>query len=122
MAHNPGLTAHNKGRDVLLILDTDVGEALSKAMDKTQTTEALILAQAAMIVRAKLLSECYTFDGIFEENCLETAVPVLVLLSFVDMILEGPGILNNENWKVNPASLSRSDAEIQCHEEAECWR
>ena len=105
LAHIPGLTAHNKGRDVLLILDTDVGEALSKAMDKTQTTEALILAQAAKIVRANLFSECYTFDGNFEENCQETAVPVLVL-SFVDMILEGPGILNNENRKVNLASLS----------------
>ena len=86
-------------------MDTQVGTALSKAMDRTHTTEALILAQAAKFLRSELFNDFYAFDGNFKNDCQEKSVP-LALQLFINMLLEGPGITERSDRKATPACLS----------------
>lgn len=51
------------------------------------------LAKAAMLVRKELLAQNQCFNGTFDTNCQRSAVPDL-LLTLVNMILEGPGVMN----------------------------
>lgn len=51
LAHFSDMRAHNKGRDVLLAFEDDVGDALAKACELDSDSDAVHLARAAQIVR-----------------------------------------------------------------------
>ena len=53
----------------------------------------MYLAKAAMLVRKELLDRKPCFNGTFDTDCQRSAVPHLLLV-LVDMILEGPSIMN----------------------------
>lgn len=59
----PELTAHKKGRDVVLVRNTDVGSALEKACEQDDKSESASLATAANIVRRDMLTLKSKFTG-----------------------------------------------------------
>ena len=73
LAEIPELEAHKQGKRVLLAFQKDVGLALSQVSDYS---EAIILDKAAKILRRHMLDHKSTFDGIFNEGCIEPQAPV----------------------------------------------
>ena len=53
----------------------------------------MYLAKAAMLVRKELFAKKQCFNGTFDTDCQRSAVPDL-LLALVNMILEGPSVMN----------------------------
>ena len=105
LAHFPDLRAQNKGRDVLLVFDEDIGAALGKACEQDSDSDAVHLARAAQIVRQHMFEDPKPFNGSFAEKCQERSVPNLVL-ALVNMVLEGPSINNQIRESSTPAALS----------------
>ena len=87
----PDLSAHIQGRDVLLVFDHAIGDAIKKACEQDSDSEALCLARAAKIVRRDLFKTKCVFDGTFPPDCQSKCVPES-LKALVNMILEGPSI------------------------------
>ena len=75
----PDLSAHTQGRDVLLIFNHAIGDAIRKACEQDFDSEALHLARAAKIVRRDLFK--------MTSICVSESLKALV-----DLILEGPRI------------------------------
>ena len=88
LAQFPDTRAHNKGRDIWLAFDEDIGAALGKACEHDI---AVSLVRAAQIVRRHMFEVRKPFTDSFGERCQEESVPKL-LLALVSMILEGPSI------------------------------
>ena len=104
MAHIPGLKPHTKGRDVLLAFTDDIGAALTKACEWDSESDAIHLANAAKIVRRHMFEERKSFTGLKNE-CQRDSVPKL-LLTLVNMILEGPSIKDQKEYSMSSAALS----------------
>lgn len=62
LAHFLDLREHKKGRDILLVFEDDIGNALAKACEHDIDNDAVHLARAARIVRKGLFSECQPFN------------------------------------------------------------
>ena len=90
LAQFPDMSAHTKGRDVLLVFEEDVGAALTKACELDSDNGVVHLTRAAQTVRRHMFEEGEPFNG-FPEGCQEDSVPSL-LLALVSMVLEGPSI------------------------------
>ena len=99
----PDMRAHTKGRDVLLVFEEDVGDALTKACELGSDNDVVHLARAAQTVRRHMFEEGEPFNG-FPEGCQEDSVPSL-LLALVSMVLEGPSI-NDQMADTTPAALA----------------
>ncbi|KAG7175400.1 hypothetical protein Hamer_G001481 [Homarus americanus] len=84
-------TEHNKGRDILLAFEDDIGDALAKACEYDHNNDAVHLLRAAQIVRRDMFTEGQGFNESFSEKCQENSVSTL-LMTLVSMILEGPSI------------------------------
>ncbi|CAC5382291.1 unnamed protein product [Mytilus coruscus] len=91
LAAIPDLQSHKQGRDVLLIFNEDVGEALKQATSYSCDDEGIIIAKAAKIVRRDMFDTRYSFTGTFNDSCQHESVPQ-TLVSLVRMILGGPNI------------------------------
>jgi len=91
LAYFPDMTAHKQGRDIVLVSNEDVGQALKKACEHDADGEAVHLATAANIVRRDMFKMKNQFGGRFEPNSQEDSVPVS-LLALVAMVLNGPNI------------------------------
>ncbi len=85
----PDLRAHSQGRDILHSFEKDIGPALMAA--SYHDTDAMHLMRAAQVVRKEILDCSLSFNGSFQENCQQEAVPPS-LLALVNMILEGANI------------------------------
>ena len=107
LAQFPGMTAQSHGKEVLLVCDSDIGNAVSTACHVDTDVEALILAKAARIVRRDIFKTSYEFAGEFSTDCQEKSVPQL-LTALVQMILEGSSIDNHTDTSCVPAALSLS--------------
>ena len=103
LAQFPDMQAHNKGRDVLMVLEEDVGAALATAWVLDCDSDAVHLASAVQIVRRQMFREAKPFNG-FPERCQEESVPSL-LLGLVSRILEGPSI-KDQVTDTTPAALA----------------
>lgn len=68
----PELKAFHKGREVLLVLEKDVGPALVSACDYT---DAMYLAKASDIVRREMFTEHPAFSGHFNRDYIVDSVP-----------------------------------------------
>ncbi|KAG7161157.1 hypothetical protein Hamer_G024212, partial [Homarus americanus] len=103
LAHFPDMQAHNKGRNVLMIFEEDVGAAITKNCELDSDSDAVHLACAAQIVRCHMFGEAKPFNG-FPQRCQEESVPSL-LLALVNLVLEGPSI-NDQIADTSPAALT----------------
>ena len=104
LAEIPDMRAYTKGRDVLMAFKDDIGTALAKACEQDNNEDAMHLARAAQIVRRHIFGETKQFNG-FPEKCQEDSVPQL-LLTLVNMILEGPSIKDQMQEATSPAALT----------------
>ena len=100
----PDMRAQKKGRDVLMVFEEDIGNALAKACELDNDNDAVHLAHAAQIVRRNIFGEAKSFTG-FPSGCQKSSVPSL-LLALVNMILEGPSIKDQSEADTTPAALS----------------
>ena len=91
LSYFPDLTAIKQGREVLLVFNNDIGNALGKACAYDADNDAVHLARAAAIVRREMFKRKNIFNGSFDTECQERSVPVS-LLALVSMILNGPNI------------------------------
>ena len=87
----PDLGAHTQGRDVLLVFNHAIGDAIRRACEQDFDSEALHLARAAKIVRRDMFRMSSNFKGPFPLDFQERCVPDS-LKALVDTILEGPSI------------------------------
>ena len=55
LSYFPDIEAHKHGRDVVLVYNKDIGEALHKACEHDNDNEAITLSRAASIVRRDML-------------------------------------------------------------------
>ena len=98
------MRAYTKGRDVLMAFEDDIGTALAKACELDNNKDAMHIAHAAQIVRRHIFGEAKPFNG-FPEECQEDSVPKL-LLTLVNMVLEGPSIKDQMEEATSPAALT----------------
>lgn len=91
LANIPDIRAFKQGRDIVLTFKNDVGTALKEATLADYDDEAICLAKAAQIVRRDMQKKTSSFNGTFEKNCQEEAVP-RSLLTLVGMIMHGTSI------------------------------
>ena len=83
----PGLTAHIKGREVLLAFEEDIGSLISRALPGENNDNALCLECTANIVCEEMFNESSSATGSASQSCQKGSVPQ-ALLSLVSMILE----------------------------------
>ena len=76
----PGLTAHTKGREVLLAFDEDIGPLISDAFCEDNDADAMCQARATKMVRKEMFSKTDTSTGTFSHNCQRESVPQTLLL------------------------------------------
>lgn len=88
-----------------MVFEEDIGAALAKACEFDSDNDAVHLARTAQIVRRNIFGEAKSFTG-FPSGCQKSSVPSL-LLSLVNMILEGPSI-RDQSEDTTPAALSIS--------------
>jgi hypothetical protein len=81
----PDLKPFQKGREVLLVFEKDVGPALVSACDYS---DAMYLAKASEIVRREIFAEHSKFSGHFDRDFLVDSVP-RCLVELVPMIEHG---------------------------------
>jgi hypothetical protein len=96
----PGLKAHTKGRDLLLILEKDIGPTIALACDYSDTIH---MAKTAEILREDLQKHKSKFMGSFSADEIQSSIPSS-LLHLVKMIEHGPDIksqLENDRCKSN---------------------
>ena len=92
LANVPGLEAYKKGRDVMLAFNDDVGYALGNVLDQQDfDNDALVLLNAAKIIRLDIMNTKTCFTGSFDSSCQRDSVPES-LKTLVGMILGAPDI------------------------------
>jgi len=94
----PGLKAHTKGRDLLLIFEKDIGPTIALACDYSDTIH---MAKTAEIIREDLQKHKSKFMGSFSADEIQSSIPSS-LLHLVKMIEHGPDIksqLENDRCK-----------------------
>ena len=91
LANVAGLQAHRQGRDVMLAFNEDVEQALKNLYEQDFDSQAMILSQAAKIIRQDVLNTTSKFSGTFENNCQRDSVPES-LKTLIGMMLGGPNI------------------------------
>lgn len=104
LSYFPDLHSIKQGRDVLLVFNEDVGNALGKACAYDADNDAVHLARAATIVRKEMFKLKNSFIGSFDTECQENSVPAS-LLALVSMVINGTNIktLTNDAPKVQSA-------------------
>lgn len=106
----PDLQAHTKGREVILVFESDIGHAINRACNQSCDNEAMIMSKAASIVRKELFemrSSAKEFNGNFSHDCQGSSVPHS-LLALVSMIHEGPSIKDQTRQVSSSSALSVS--------------
>jgi hypothetical protein len=111
----PHVSAHPQGRDILLILDQDLGDAIKLANEQDTDADAMHLARAAKIVRKEILKQDQSFKGTFDTDCQENSIPQS-LKALINFILRGPTSQRNtateESVEVNENQASRSISQL----------
>ena len=65
----PDLRAHNKGRDVFLVFEEDIGAALARVVEQDDGDDDVVqLSNAAKIVRRDLFEKLDSFNGSFQKD------------------------------------------------------
>ncbi|KAG7170840.1 hypothetical protein Hamer_G028174, partial [Homarus americanus] len=111
LAQFPNMQEHNKGCDILLAFEDDIGDALAKACDYDHDNDAVHLLRAAQIVRRDMSTEGQGFTGSFSDKCQENSVSTL-LMTLVSMILKGPSIDSPRQLTTAFLSLASTPSEL----------
>ena len=90
----PDLRAQAQGRDVMLMFNSDIGQAIKNASSKNDD-DAIHLVRAAQILRKDMFTKEKVFDGSMKPGCERDAVPESVL-GLVRMILRGTSIQHQQ--------------------------
>ena len=109
-AELPDPISFKQKNNILLTFNEDMGEAVLKACEHDDDSEALLLARASRIIRRDIFAhKNRLFNGSFETNCQESSVPSS-LKALVLMILDGPQIKTEsvDNLSTTAASLAIS--------------
>jgi len=103
LSHLPELEAFQKGRDVLLAFNSDIGTFLEEA---SKTCDAIHLAKSASILRKQMLSHKWTFEQMLDEtsNAKESVPPSL--LEFISMIEHGADIKSQISHGASKSDLA----------------
>ena len=107
----PDIVAQGKGREVLLLFEKDVGDAIIKAKANDHDGDAIHLMRAVQTSRREMSENTYQFKGYFEPGCQENSVPQ-TLLSLVSMILEGPDIQQQTHKDTSRMKVALSLAQL----------
>ena len=91
-----------------LAFDQDVSQVLKEVSDSCDC-EAMVLVKAAKIMRKHILNMKFDFTGSFSPESEVKSVPS-ILLSFQQMVLDGPGIMKVN--KESPALLSTASEHV----------
>lgn len=75
----------------MLAFNEDIGHALKNLYEQDFDSQAMILSQAAKIIRQDVLNTTSKFNGTFASNCQRESVPES-LKTLIGMILGGPDI------------------------------
>ena len=78
-----------------LAFDCDLSKAMLEISSHDCDSEVILLSQAAKILRRYTLDQNNNFTGSFSRDCQEESVPT-ILLTFMQMVLDGPGITKNQ--------------------------
>ena len=108
LANIPDLqaTKAKQGKNIFLAFNEDFDYAVKHLHENNYDEEAIILSQAAKIVKREMAATNCSFDGTFKEGCQKMSVPGS-LLSLISMILVGRNIkTNSENISDFQASLT----------------
>jgi len=88
----PDMRAQTQGRDVVLMFNSDIGEAIKIAcFNNDDDDDAIHLVRAAQILRKDIFAKEYAFDGSMKPGCENDVVPESVR-ALVRMILRRPSI------------------------------
>ena len=87
----PDLRAQSQGREILLMFDKNIGDAIKLACSQSEDSDAIHLVRASHIIRREIFANKYAFTGAFNDGFEEDIVPH-TLKALVSMILEGPTI------------------------------
>ena len=101
----PDLRAHSQGKDTILSFEKDTGLALMVA--SYHDDDAIHLKRPAQVVRKEIFDSSFSFDGSFQENCQQEAVPPS-LLALVNRILEGANIKHRTQTTTTKPGLAIS--------------
>ena len=104
LAYFPDLEAHKQGRDVVLVCNKDIGNAIKKACEYDADSDAVHLVRAANAIRRDMFKMKTKFQGKFTDKCQEDSVPAS-LVALVSMILMGPNIKAQMSCKSIPQSV-----------------
>lgn len=103
LCYFPDMEAHKQGREIVLVFNKDIGQALRKACEHDADDDAVHIARAATILRRDMFKMKAVFSDSFPSKCLERSVPTS-LLAMVGMILNGPSITEQSNSESLPAA------------------
>ena len=120
LSYFPDMQAHKQGRNVVLIANHDIGQALRKACHHDADNDAVHLARAAKIVRSDMCKVKQNFDGSFGRTYQKDSVPAS-LLALVSMVLNGPNIQEQSSSSTSQpvltiAQLLMHNSMIRCRE------
>lgn len=80
------------GREVVLLFDADVGNAVRDACQINDVSDGMCLARAANILRRDMFKDFPVFTGTFKEPFTDNECVPLSLRNFTTMLLEGSQI------------------------------
>ena len=83
-----------------LAFDCDLSKAMLEISSHDCNSEVILLSQAAKILCRYTLEKNNNFTGSFPPECQEESVPT-ILLTFMQMVLDGPGITKNQKCRSN---------------------
>ena len=105
----PGLHAYKEKCDVYLAFEKYIGLALKKSHDKDCDNDAIIIAQAADIVRKHMLEHKSSFSGVFKKESQVNSVPKS-LMSLITMMLFSSNI--KDQLEKGPSQATVSIAQL----------
>jgi len=112
LSNFPDMQAYKQGKKVFLMVEDDVGRAISRAFEEDGDDEGFYLVKAARILRNEMLNMKSKFIGTFTNDCQESSVPQSLLV-FTNMILEGPNIKPNATTQA--AKTLSQLIQFNCH-------
>lgn len=108
----PDLRAQTQGREVILMFDAHVGEAIKIACSLQKADDdAIHLVRAAQILRKDILQKDFAFDGTLKVGCEKEAVPESVL-ALIRMILRGPSIQSQKETSDTTTKVALSLSQL----------
>ena len=100
------ISAYNEGKEVILVFNYDIGEAITTAANINYDDDGYILAKAANIIRRDILGmKNENFNGKFNNGCQESSIPVSSQ-RLISAVMRGTSSETNNNEHFKQAALT----------------